>query len=105
MDLGVPSGGYGWAIYERVLIMAKRKSRIPENETKAQCFKRVVEPRVNRAIKAIALVGSTSGNAYEYSKADVDAIMYVLSNAVVAIRKRFEGKGAAAAGFSLDKQK
>ena len=42
------------------LLMAGKKVTIPKDEKPAARFKRVVEPRVGKAVKAIGLIGSVS---------------------------------------------
>ncbi len=81
--------------------MARKKTEVPENETPVQRFKRVVEPRVGKAIKAISLVGSVSGSAYSYKPADVDKIMLALTDEIRKTKDRLAGKGGKASGFSL----
>lgn len=81
--------------------MAKRKSKIPENETPVQCFKRVVEPRVGKALKSIGLVGSVTGTAYKYTDDDVATIGAALLNAVEKAMQRLKGTGGKASGFRL----
>ena len=66
-----------------------------------QRFKRVVEPRVGKAMKAISLVGSVSGSAYEYTNDDIVVIMSALQEAVNKVEQRFAGKGDTTSGFSL----
>lgn len=81
--------------------MAKKKSTVPENETKQAKFKRVVIPRVNKALRAIELVGNQSGSAYAYTDKDIDVIVDALTDAVSAVEARYKGKGKADAGFKL----
>lgn len=81
--------------------MAKKKSVVPENETKQAKFKRVVVPRVNKALKAIELVGNQSGSAYAYNSKDIDVIINALQEAVMLVESRYRGQGKADAGFKL----
>lgn len=81
--------------------MAKRKTTVPENETPAQCFVRVVEPRVGKAIKAIDLVGSVTGSAYKGKDEQYAQILAALTDAVERVEQRFAGKGDKASGFKL----
>jgi len=81
--------------------MAKRKTTVPENETPTQCFKRVVEPRVGKAIKAIDLVGSVTGSAYKAKDEQYAQILTALREAIDRVEQRFAGKGDKASGFSL----
>lgn len=81
--------------------MAKRKTAVPENETPAQSFVRVVEPRVGKAIKAIDLIGSVTGTAYKAKDEQYAQILAVLREAVDKVEQRFAGKGDKASGFKL----
>lgn len=81
--------------------MAKKKQQVPKEETKAQRFRRVVEPRVGKALKAIGLVGSVSGSLYEYDDAQIATIVVALQDAVQKMEKRFQGQGDSTGGFSL----
>jgi len=81
--------------------MAKKVTRTERVETKSEKFKRVVIPRVNKALKAIELVGNQSGSAYAYTEKDVDVIITALHDAVRAVDSRYKGKGKADAGFRL----
>ncbi len=81
--------------------MAKKKSQIPDNETPEKRFKRVVEPRVGKAIKAIGLVGSVSGATYKVTEKDIANIETALTEALQKSMKRLGGTGDKASGFSL----
>lgn len=81
--------------------MAKRKTTVPDNETPAQAFVRVIEPRVGKAIKAIDLVGSVTGSAYKAKDEQHAQIVTVLREAVDKVEQRFAGKGGTASGFKL----
>jgi len=81
--------------------MAKKKQEIPKEETKAQCFRRVVSPRVSKALKAIRLVGSVTGSSYEYDKEQIAHISAVLRAAVDKAIAGLEGKSDSRDGFSL----
>lgn len=82
--------------------MAKGKQKPPKDETKKAKFKRVVEPRVRKALKAIRLIGNCSGSAYEYTTNDVINIAAVLQKEIEQLDTRFTSKGAAAIEFNLD---
>lgn len=81
--------------------MAKRKTTVPDNETPAQSFVRVVEPRVGKALKAIGLVGSVTGSAYKAKPEQYAQIITALRDGVDKVEARFAGKGDTASGFSL----
>lgn len=69
---------------------------INKDETKVDKFKRVAEPRVTRACKAVNLLGNLAASSYEYSEEQVnamfDAVQYELDMAREKFRKR-EGVG------------
>ena len=81
--------------------MAKKKNTVPKEETKREKFKRVVTPRVNKALKMIALVGNQAGAAYEYTPDDVEDIIAALRDEVTAVENKYLGKGEQSAGFKL----
>lgn len=69
---------------------------INKDESKADKFKRVAEPRVTRACKAVNLLGNLAASSYEYSEEQVNAmfaaVQYELDTAREKFRKR-EGVG------------
>lgn len=81
--------------------MAKKQETPPKEETKAQRFRRVISPRVNKAIKAISLVGSVKGSTYEYDEKQIAQISTALTDAVDKAMSSLEGKGDSAGGFSF----
>jgi len=85
------------------MLMAKSKTNVPKNETKPAKFKRLVEPRVSKAIKSIGLIGNCAGGAYEYTADDVAKIAAALENATEQLSQRFASKGVQAGGFTLGK--
>lgn len=84
------------------LFMAKNKKVIKPEENKHDKFKRVVTPRVNKAIKAIELVGNQAGAAYAPTKDDIATIITALHDAVDKVDKVYNTKGTAKGSFSLD---
>lgn len=82
--------------------MAKRRKKVPEGESKRDKFKRIVEPRVKKALKSIQLIGNCSGSAYEYTPDDIALISTALERAMEQLRKQYVSKGAAAIDFNLD---
>lgn len=91
----------GGQILERSMPMAKKESKIPKDEKPTQRFKRVVEPRVGKALKAIGLVGSVSGSAYKCTPEQIAAINAALTEAVEKTVNKLSGVGDTASGFSL----
>jgi len=82
--------------------MSKRKKNVPKDETKRDKFKRIIEPRVRKALKAIGLIGNCSGSAYEYSQEDVAQIMVALTAAMGTMESSFQSKGKQTIDFDLD---
>lgn len=82
--------------------MGKHKKSVPKDETKREKFKRIVEPRVRKALKAIRLIGNCSGSAYEYSEKDVADISAVLQSGVEQVTSSYESKGVVTTDFNLD---
>lgn len=82
--------------------MAKRKKLVSKDETKKEKFRRVVEPRVRKALKAIRLIGNCSGSAYEYTTADVSIIMASLRKEVEQLETKYQSKGVEDIDFNLD---
>ena len=85
--------------------MAKNRNRrtqtIPENETAAARFIRVVTPRVNKAVKAIDVIGFCTGSSYEHTPAQVKQIHDNLAAALERLGKRFLGKADSGGGFEF----
>lgn len=82
--------------------MARKKTKVPENETKRDKFKRIVQPRVRKALKTIRLIGNCSGAAYEYKPKDVADIITSLRSEIEQLEKSYASKGVAAIEFDLD---
>jgi len=68
------------------------KRPAPENETKAERFVRVVRPRVNKAVKAISVIGYCAGTAYESTPEQVSQIVETLRKAVDVTSSKFTTK-------------
>lgn len=85
--------------------MAKKKynvsSNIPAAETKSERFIRVVTPRVNKAVKAIRVIGFCSGSTYEYTPKQVEKISQVLFAAMNGLADSFAKRSPAQEEFSF----
>ena len=68
---------------------------------KNESFRRVCTPRVNKAIKAISLVGLCASPTYENTEAEGKAVVLALQTAVDNVAARFSGEKKATAGFTL----
>lgn len=81
--------------------MAKKKKEVPKDEKPDVRFKRVIQPRVGKALKAISLVGSVTGSAYKYNDEQAAEIVTALRDEVDKVEARFGGTGETASGFKL----
>lgn len=63
---------------------------INKQETKEERFVRIAEPRVNRACKAISLLGNLSGSGYEYTQEQVDAMFGAVQKSLDTARASFD---------------
>lgn len=70
----------------------KPSKTIPQNETKAARFVRVVTPRIARAIKSITVIGYCAAPAYEYKPEQVKQILDALRNAEAQLEAKFAAK-------------
>jgi hypothetical protein len=68
-------------------------------ETKADRFKRLAEPRVESTIKKIEIIGNLSSGNYEYSAEQVEKILTTLRSAVDEVEKKFQ-KGLNRKGYN-----
>lgn len=64
--------------------------KVPENESKAETFRRLVPLRVNNAMDKIRIVGNLANRSqYEYTDAEVDKIEAALQYALDDIMRKF----------------
>lgn len=61
-----------------------------ENESKEQRFVRIAEPRVNRACKAVSLLGNLAGSGYDCTPEQVDAMFGAVQAALDNARAQFD---------------
>lgn len=59
------------------------------NETKAERFVRLAEPRVSRACKAISLIGHLAASSYEYTEEQVDAMFGAMQEALNTAKAKY----------------
>lgn len=59
------------------------------NESKAERFVRLAEPRVSRACKAISLIGNFATGDYEYTEQQVDAMFAALQDELNTQKAKF----------------
>lgn len=62
------------------------------NETKAERFVRLAEPRVSRACKAISMIGHLAASSYEYTEEQVDAMFKAMEYELATQRAKFKKK-------------
>lgn len=63
------------------------------NESKAERFIRVAEPRVGRACKAISLIGNFATGDYEYTEQQVEAMFGAMQEELNTQKAKFTKKG------------
>lgn len=59
------------------------------NESKAERFVRLAEPRVFRACKAISLIGHLAASSYEYTEKQVEAMFGAMQQELDAQKAKF----------------
>ncbi len=77
------------------------KKEIPQDETKGARFLRVVTPRVNKAIKAISVIGFCAGGTYDYTEQQARQIIDELIKAVGNLDSKFSSSASADAAFEF----
>lgn len=63
------------------------------NESKAERFVRLAEPRVSRACKAISMIGHLAASSYEYTEKQVEAMFGAMQEELNAQKAKFTKKG------------
>ena len=79
----------------------KGKAVIPTDESKADRFIRVVQPRVAKAVKSISTIGFCAGASYEYTEDQIKQIAETLIVSLRALQATFVGKGEVSGGFTF----
>ena len=79
----------------------KPKTSPPKDESKAARFIRVVTPRVNKAVKAIKVIGFCAGSTYEYTPKQVEQISQTLFAAMNGLADNFAKKVSAQEEFKF----
>ena len=59
------------------------------NESKAERFVRLAEPRVNRACKAISMIGHLAASSYEYTEKQVESMLGAMQEELNAQKEKF----------------
>ena len=85
--------------------MAKKEraseSAMRKSESKSARFIRVVTPRVNKAVKAINVIGFCAASSYEHTPEQLEAIIKVLTTAIGDLGKRYAGEQGGQGGFNF----
>lgn len=85
----------------------KRSSHVSAEEVakKAQIrmdnFARVLPPRMDKALKAIRMVGDCTNPTYAYTEEQAKLVVIELQDAVALVKKRFAGEPGKSCGFVL----
>ena len=79
----------------------KERKEMLKNESPVNKFKRVVTPRVRKALKDIKLIGNCSSNDYAYNEEQVHKIFGELYEQVKATENKFKGGGPTDNTFEL----
>ena len=61
-----------------------------KEESKADRFKRLAEPRVGNATKKIKIIGNLAGSNYEYTAEQVQSVLTALKTAVEEVEQKFQ---------------
>jgi hypothetical protein len=82
---------------------AKRGAKAaPANETKAEKFIRLGNPRINNALRAVGLLEALANKtAYDFTDEQRRTIETSLDNAVQRVKDAFAGKAVTAGGVTL----
>lgn len=82
--------------------MSKDSKPKKKYKDKHEAFLAVVTPRVNKALKAIELIGNQAGAAYAPTPAEIDEMFTVLRNKVAEIEHQYKGGGSQVMGFAFN---
>jgi len=74
-----------------------------KKQVKRDNFLRVLPPRMNKALKAIRMVGDCTNPTYSYTNDEAKIIVTELTGAVDSVKARFAGEPGKAGGFELPK--
>jgi hypothetical protein len=81
--------------------MSKKTETNTTPVSKKEKFLQVCTPRVDKAVKAINLVGLCAAPTYEYTDKQVEAVVAALINAVSTVQERFSARSASVSGFKM----
>lgn len=89
--------------------MGKKNSTKPplteaqKAQAKVDNFIRVLPPRMDKATKAIRMVGDCTNPTYSYTEEQAKFIVKELQEAVDTVKARFAGEPGKGSGFALPK--
>ncbi|MBO4847128.1 MAG: hypothetical protein J5525_12660 [Lachnospiraceae bacterium] len=72
-----------------------------EGESRADKFKRLAPPRVNKVLKALDTLANCSGSGYEYTEEQVEAMFTAIEDCVNETKAKFEKKKSVKKEFSF----
>ena len=75
-----------------------------KEESKAERFKRLAEPRVGNAIKKIEIIGNLSSSSYEYNYDQIHKILTSLRAAVDEVEKKFRKGLSRTKGYDQERK-
>lgn len=71
--------------------MARKKAEIPENETGQEKFRRVIAPRIKKALKVIDQIGTMpTQTRYDIDESDAKHVMAVVDKAATKLMSNYE---------------
>ena len=74
---------------------------IKPGESKEDRFKRLAEPRVNRALEKIRIIGNLTTSQYAFTPEQARKIIMALQGAVSEVEQKFKKRLDRQTGFSL----
>ena len=77
---------------ENVLNEEENEEKEIAGESKADKFKRLAAPRVNKILKALDTLGNCSGSSYEYTPEQVEAMFSAIDKKLGETKDKFQKK-------------
>lgn len=72
-----------------------------KKQVKMDNFARVLPPRMDKALKAIRMVGDCTNPSYWYTNEQANAVVAALQVAVDEVNAKFSGEPGKSSGFTL----
>lgn len=95
------TAGSRWALFERTIVMGKKKNETNKPVDKHADFLRVQTPRVNKALNAIELLANCAGAAYAPTKSEVADMFATVRNKVDSVEKCYTEGTSLESGFAF----